>query len=85
MARKRIAEQTKGIGKPKVGGPFQLIDQDGNVFTNDDMLGRYSLVRGHSELCRERALTWWLLGLLRLHALPGHLPRRTRQDGTHVR
>lgn len=45
MARKRIAEQTKGIGKPKVGGPFQLINQDGDVFTSDDMLGRYSLVR----------------------------------------
>jgi len=45
MARKRIAEQTKGIGKPKVGGPFQLVDQDGNAFTSDDMLGKYSLVR----------------------------------------
>jgi protein SCO1/2 len=47
MARKRIAEQTKGIGKPKVGGPFQLVDQDGKVFTSDDMLGKYSLVRGN--------------------------------------
>ncbi|KAF2034531.1 SCO1 protein [Setomelanomma holmii] len=44
MARKRIAEQTKGIGKPKVGGPFQLIDQEGTVFSSDDMLGKYSLV-----------------------------------------
>jgi protein SCO1/2 len=45
MARKRIAEQTKGIGKPKVGGPFQLVDQQGRPFTNEDMLGKYSLVR----------------------------------------
>ncbi|KAH7079334.1 SCO1/SenC-domain-containing protein [Paraphoma chrysanthemicola] len=44
VARKRIADQTKGIGKPKVGGPFQLIDQEGNVFSSDDMLGKYSLV-----------------------------------------
>ncbi|KAH9866397.1 hypothetical protein IAQ61_008402 [Plenodomus lingam] len=44
MARKRIAEQTKGIGKPKVGGPFQLMDQDGKPFSNEDMLGKYSLV-----------------------------------------
>ncbi|KAF1831770.1 SCO1 protein [Decorospora gaudefroyi] len=44
MARKRIAEQTKGIGKPKVGGPFQLIDQDGRPFSSDDMLGKYALV-----------------------------------------
>jgi protein SCO1/2 len=48
MARKRIAEQTKGIGKPKVGGPFQLVDQEGRPFTNEDMLGKYSLV--HSPL-----------------------------------
>ena len=45
LARKRIAEQTKGIGKPKVGGPFQLVDQNGKVFSNEDMLGKYSLVR----------------------------------------
>jgi protein SCO1/2 len=32
------------MGKPKVGGPFQLVDQDGNVFSSDDMLGKYSLV-----------------------------------------
>jgi hypothetical protein len=45
LARKRIADQTKGIGKPKVGGAFQLVDQEGNAFTSDDMLGKYSLVR----------------------------------------
>ncbi|KAH8726880.1 SCO1/SenC-domain-containing protein [Phaeosphaeriaceae sp. PMI808] len=44
LARKRIADQTKGIGKPKVGGPFRLVDQEGNAFTSDDMLGKYSLV-----------------------------------------
>jgi protein SCO1/2 len=45
MARKRIAEQTKGIGKPKVGGPFDLIDHNGNRFTSEDMKGKYALVR----------------------------------------
>ncbi|KAF2741345.1 SCO1 protein [Polyplosphaeria fusca] len=44
MTRKRIAEQTKGIGKPKVGGPFDLIDQNGARFTNQDMAGKYALV-----------------------------------------
>jgi protein SCO1/2 len=44
MARKRIAEQTKGIGKPKVGGPFHLQDHNGQPFSNEDMLGKYSLV-----------------------------------------
>jgi protein SCO1/2 len=32
------------MGKPKVGGPFKLVDQDGNLFSSDDMLGKYSLV-----------------------------------------
>ncbi|OAL57137.1 SCO1-SenC-domain-containing protein [Pyrenochaeta sp. DS3sAY3a] len=32
------------MGKPKVGGPFQLIDQDGKPFGSNDMLGQYSLV-----------------------------------------
>ena len=45
MDRKRIIEQTKGIGKPKVGGPFSLIDHEGRPFTDKDMRGKYSLVR----------------------------------------
>ncbi len=45
MERKRIAEATKGIGKPKVGGEFDLVDHNGNKFTSKDMLGKYALVR----------------------------------------
>jgi len=44
MNRKRIAEATKGNGTPKVGGPFELIDQNGNKFTDQDLKGKYSLV-----------------------------------------
>ncbi|KAF4632779.1 hypothetical protein G7Y89_g5344 [Cudoniella acicularis] len=44
MERKRVAEATKGVGRPKVGGPFQLIDQTGKPFTDEDMKGKYSLV-----------------------------------------
>ncbi|AEO65280.1 a05d0b5d-fb7c-4895-84b9-e570e98a3cbb [Thermothielavioides terrestris] len=44
MRRKRIAESTKGVGKPKVGGPFELIDQYGNKVSDQDLKGRYSLV-----------------------------------------
>ncbi|EGS22942.1 cytochrome c oxidase-like protein [Thermochaetoides thermophila DSM 1495] len=44
MKRKRIAEATKGVGKPKVGGPFSLIDQNGNTVTHEDLKGRYALV-----------------------------------------
>lgn len=44
MERKRIAEAAKGVGKPKVGGVFELVDQVGKEFTSEDMKGRYSLV-----------------------------------------
>jgi hypothetical protein len=78
IARKRIADQTKGIGKPKVGGPFQLVDQEGNAFTSDDMLGKYSLVCRNSPLQLQQEKTLLInhfTGLLRLHTLPRHLPR----------
>jgi cytochrome oxidase Cu insertion factor (SCO1/SenC/PrrC family) len=45
MERKRVAEAAKGVGRPKVGGPFSLLDQHGKEFTDEDMKGRYSLVR----------------------------------------
>ncbi|KAF2105105.1 SCO1 protein [Rhizodiscina lignyota] len=44
LERKRIADQTKGIGRPKVGGPFDLVDQNGKRFTSEDMKGKYALV-----------------------------------------
>lgn len=44
LERQRIAEQTKGLGKPKVGGPFDLVDQDGKRFTSEDMKGQFALV-----------------------------------------
>lgn len=45
MERKRVAEAAKGVGRPKVGGPFSLLDQHGKEFTDEDMKGKYSLVR----------------------------------------
>ncbi|CAK7206795.1 Cu-binding protein [Sporothrix eucalyptigena] len=44
MQRKRIAEANKGVGRPKVGGPFDLVDQNGKPFTENDLKGHYSLV-----------------------------------------
>lgn len=44
MQRKRIAESNKGVGKARVGGPFQLIDQEGRPVSSEDLKGRYSLV-----------------------------------------
>jgi protein SCO1/2 len=70
MERKRIATATKGIGKPKVGGPFELIDTNGKPFSHEDMKDKYGLVcvfPGRCAVLRGPALLW-------LHALPGHLP-----------
>lgn len=44
MHRRRVAEATKGVGKPKVGGDFNLVDQEGRPFGSADLKGRYSLV-----------------------------------------
>lgn len=49
MERQRIAEQTKGVGRPKVGGPFELVDQNGKKFTSEDMKGKYALVGLRAE------------------------------------
>lgn len=45
MNRKRIADASKGMGRPKVGGSFELVDQDGKPFSSEKMKGKYSLVR----------------------------------------
>lgn len=76
MKRKRVAEATKGVGRPKVGGPFELIDQYGKTVTAEDLKGRYSLV-SHGASCafqQSRFLTRTMAGLLWLLALPRHLP-----------
>lgn len=44
LDRQRVAEAAKGVGKPKVGGAFELIDQEGKKFSDEDMKGGYSLV-----------------------------------------
>lgn len=57
MERKRVAEAAKGVGRPKVGGPFTLVDQNGRTFTDEDMKGKYALVSalGGASL---RSLGW---------------------------
>lgn len=32
------------VGKAAVGGPFSLIDQDGKPFTNENLLGKFSIL-----------------------------------------
>lgn len=49
LERKRVVEMSKGYGKPKVGGPFQLRDVDGKEFSEKDLLGKYTLVRCNGD------------------------------------
>lgn len=59
MQKKRIAEANKTVGKPKVGGSFKLVDQDGKPFTDADLKGKYSLVRKSIQSILSNAL--WLI------------------------
>ncbi|KAF9091954.1 Cu-binding protein [Mortierella sp. GBA35] len=40
----RLAKESATYGKPKIGGPFSLIDQNGIRTTSDDFQGRYMLI-----------------------------------------
>ena len=73
MDRQKIAEQTKGMGRPKVGGPFKLLDHNGNNYTSEDLKGKYALVSSVTRLCSERLLTTVALGVLRIHALSRYM------------
>lgn len=44
VERQRIAEASKGMGRPKVGGTFELVDQDNRPFASDRLKGKFSLV-----------------------------------------
>lgn len=44
LERQRVAEAAKGVGRPKVGGTFELLDHEGRAFTDQDMKGGFSLV-----------------------------------------
>jgi len=49
LARKRIRDASKGVGKPKIGGPFELVDQNGQRYTSEDLKGKFALVREWSR------------------------------------
>lgn len=76
MRRKRIEDSHKGVGAPKVGGPFQLIDQDGRPFAEQDLKGRYSLVCDVPFFGTEEMLTTpWFRSILGLPTAPTSAPR----------
>jgi len=42
--RKRQETAAQKVGRPKIGGPFKLTTQYGTEFTEQDLLGKFSLV-----------------------------------------
>ncbi|KAL8854797.1 MAG: hypothetical protein Q9221_000303 [Calogaya cf. arnoldii] len=44
IQRKKIADSSKGVGKPKVGGKFELVDQEGRPWTEENIKGGFTLV-----------------------------------------
>ena len=44
MQRKKIAESSKGVGKPKVGGKFEMVDQEWRPWTEQNIKGGFTLV-----------------------------------------
>lgn len=41
----------KTVGKAAIGGPFELVDADGKVFTEQQLLGRWSIVYFGFTMC----------------------------------
>lgn len=41
---RKEAEANRGVGKPLIGGPFNLITEDGKPFTEKDLLGKFSII-----------------------------------------
>lgn len=86
-----MAEAAKGVGRPKVGGPFQMVDQDGKLFTEQNLKGKYALVSNTLDRRISTQLVWYGLvcrkltllftGLFWFHPLSRHMPGGTRQDG----
>lgn len=48
---RRMEREHQGVGKPKIGGPFELVDQNGNRFTDDNLKGKFSMIYFGFSLC----------------------------------
>ena len=49
MERKRVAEMSKGVGRPKVGGPLNLLDHNGKERKDEEWRGKHMLVSTSME------------------------------------
>ena len=67
MDRLRIAEENKSIGNPRVGGPYDLIDHDGNNVSQDTYAGAHTLVSFPIPFFRKLCLSTLGVDLLWFH------------------
>ncbi|KAL3232853.1 Protein SCO1, mitochondrial [Nakaseomyces bracarensis] len=44
LEARKEAEANRGYGKPSLGGPFTLVDVDGNEFNQDNLKGKFSII-----------------------------------------
>lgn len=73
---------TKSVGKPNIGGPFKLITQDGKPFTNEELLGKWSLIYFGFTNCPDVSMleseTRYKLALTTIPFSNKDLPRNAR-------
>jgi len=76
LAVRRQERERQGVGKPLVGGPFELMDFNGNKFTDKDLLGKFSILYFGFTLCPDVCPE-------ELEVL-AHVLRTTNKDGKKI-
>lgn len=51
LAMAREAEANRDVGKPNIGGPFTLVNQEGELFTEKDLLGKFAILYFGFSMC----------------------------------
>ena len=54
MLTSGVAEENKSMGTPRVGGPYSLIDHNGNKVSQDTYAGKHTLVRTSYDRSNKR-------------------------------
>lgn len=48
---RRQEKERQGVGKPLIGGPFEMMDFNGNKFTEKDLEGKFSIIYFGFTMC----------------------------------
>ncbi|WFD26005.1 Cu-binding protein [Malassezia nana] len=44
VKKQQLEKEQQSVGRPRIGGPFQLVSSTGHPFTDQDLLGSFSLI-----------------------------------------